>query len=140
MYLFLQENHQRSSPFGVPATIYQTALKVENDGVQRWIRRFALTGILIVLALSPARMDLMCQSPQQPSPSKDIAAPEDRVDINSASLDQLLKVPGMTRTWAMRIVRFRPYRGKNELLDRGIVSSEVYNRIKDYIVAHRSAQ
>jgi DNA uptake protein ComE-like DNA-binding protein len=65
------------------------------------------------------------------------AIPAEPVDINTASLDQLMKVPGLTRTWAARIIRFRPYRGKNELLDRGIVTSEVYSRIKDHIVAHR---
>ena len=48
-----------------------------------------------------------------------------------------MKVPGMTRTWAARIIRFRPYRAKNELLDRGIVTGEVYARIKNYIIAHR---
>jgi len=48
-----------------------------------------------------------------------------------------MKVPGLTRTWAARIIHFRPYRAKNELLDRGIVSGEVYARIKDHIVAHR---
>ena len=65
---------------------------------------------------------------------------EDRVDINHATSEELLKVPGMTQTWAARIVRFRPYRAKNDLLEHGIVSSEVYGRIKDYIVAHRGEQ
>ena len=46
----------------------------------------------------------------------------------------------MTRTWAARIVRYRPYRAKNELLDKGVVSDEVYDRIKDYIIAHRIKQ
>ena len=64
--------------------------------------------------------------------------PEMRVDLNSASMEELLQVPGMTRTWAARIVRFRPYRAKNELLDRGVVTSEVYSRIKEYIIAHRN--
>ena len=59
------------------------------------------------------------------------------MDINRATVEELLKVPGMTGTWAGRIVRFRPYRVKNDLLDRGVVSSEVYNRIKDHIIAHR---
>ena len=62
------------------------------------------------------------------------------MDINRASLEELLKVPGMTRTWAGRIVRFRPYRSKQDLLDRGVVSGDVYNRIKDYIIAHREKQ
>ena len=74
---------------------------------------------------------------QKQAATRTPAVPEMHVDINHASMDELLKVPGMTRTWAERIVRFRPYRAKNDLLDRGVVSSEVYDRIKDYVVAHR---
>jgi competence protein ComEA len=66
--------------------------------------------------------------------------PEMRVDVNHASLEELLKVRGMTRSWAGRIVRFRPYRTKLDLLERGVVTSEVYARIKDYILAHREKQ
>lgn len=69
-----------------------------------------------------------------------IPAPEMRVDINHASIEELLKIPGMTRTWAGRIVRFRPYRTKQDLLEQGVVNSEVYSRIKDYIIAHREKQ
>ena len=64
-------------------------------------------------------------------------APEARVDINHASLAELIKVPGMTPSWAGRIVRFRPYRSKLDLLERGVVSNEVYDRIQDSIIAHR---
>lgn len=63
--------------------------------------------------------------------------PEARVDINHASVAELMKVPGMTRTWAGRIVRFRPYHAKNDLLLRGVLPDSVYDRIKDYIIAHR---
>src|SRR5579863_5101131 len=73
-------------------------------------------------------------APPQPPPA------EVRVDINHATVNELTKVPGMTRTWAARIVRFRPYRAKNDLLDHGVVSSEVYQRIKDWIVAHGDRQ
>jgi len=65
---------------------------------------------------------------------------ESRVDINHATLEELGKVPGMTRVWAARIVRFRPYRAKNDLVDRGVVPSDVYERIRDHIVAHRDKQ
>jgi hypothetical protein len=51
-----------------------------------------------------------------------------------------MKVPGMTQSWAGRIVRFMPYRTKQDLLDKGIVSSQVYDRIKDYVIAHREKQ
>ena len=72
-----------------------------------------------------------------PKTSATAPPPEARIDINHASVDELLKVPGMTRSWAGRIVRFRPYRTKQDLLEHGIVTSQVYDRIKDYVIAHR---
>ena len=71
----------------------------------------------------------------QPAPQA-----EARLDLNQASLEELLRVPGMTRTWAGRILRFRPYRTKLDLLDKGIVSAPVYNRIKDCVIVHREKQ
>ena len=90
-----------------------------------------LMGASFAIALPP---------PQSSGGLHNVPAPEARVDINSSTLDQLLKVPGMTRTWAERIIRFRPYRAKNDLIDRGVLTNEVYNRIKDYIIAHRTKQ
>lgn len=62
------------------------------------------------------------------------------MDINHASVEELLKVPGMTPSWAGRIVRFRPYRTKLDLVEYGIVTSQVYDKIKDYVIAHQRAQ
>jgi len=67
-------------------------------------------------------------------------SPEQRVDINSASVEELMKVPGLTRVWADRIVRFRPYRTKRDLLDHGVLPDDVYDRVKDAIIAHRDEQ
>ena len=75
-----------------------------------------------------------------PKTSATAPSPEARIDINHASVDELLKIPGMTRVWAARIVRFRPYRTKQELLEHGIVTSQVYDRIKDYVIAHHDPQ
>ena len=65
--------------------------------------------------------------------------PVEPVDINRAAVAELLTVPGMTATWAARIVRFRPYRTKLDMLDQGVISPEVYQRIRDRVVAHRVA-
>ena len=62
---------------------------------------------------------------------------DEPVDVNRASMTELMRVPGMTESWAKRIVRFRPYRSKLDLLNEGVVSAEVYQRIRDGIVAHR---
>jgi DNA uptake protein ComE-like DNA-binding protein len=59
------------------------------------------------------------------------------VDINRASVQELMAVPGMTASWAARIVRFRPYRTKLDLVEQGVVTPEVYQRIRDGVIAHR---
>jgi DNA uptake protein ComE-like DNA-binding protein len=98
--------------------------------------------ILIALTLAAAAL----LAPLAPTPQTATGAqhvippPEARVDINHASVDELMKVPGMTSTWAGRIVRFRPYRSKQDLLDHGVLTSQVYDRIKDYVIAHRDKQ
>jgi DNA uptake protein ComE-like DNA-binding protein len=75
-----------------------------------------------------------------PKTSSTAPPPDARLDINHASVEELLKVPGMTRSWAGRIVRFRPYRTKQDLVENGVVTSQVYDRIKDYVIAHRDPQ
>ena len=99
--------------------------------------RIRLRSLALLLALACACLVGLSQAHAS---LKEAPSPEARVDINSASIEELVKVPGLTRTWAARIVRFRPYRAKNDLLDRGIVSGEVYDRIKDHVIAHRQKQ
>ena len=103
-------------------------------------KRIAIPVLLIVsFAMGP--MNRPPAAAAQNRPPQNVRPPEEmRVDINHATLEELLQVPGMTRSWAGRIVRFRPYYTKQDLLDRGIVSGEVYIRIKDYIIAHREKQ
>jgi DNA uptake protein ComE-like DNA-binding protein len=62
------------------------------------------------------------------------------VDINRATLPELMHVPGMTTSWAGRIIRFRPYRTKLDLVEKGVVTREVYQRIRDGVVAHRMVE
>ena len=78
------------------------------------------------------------RSSQTPSPAR--TAPSELIDINHCSSDQLLSIPGMTRVWAERIVRFRPYRTKADLEDQGVIPAALYDRIKDSIIAHRLKQ
>jgi DNA uptake protein ComE-like DNA-binding protein len=100
--------------------------------------RFAVLGLAILgVCLTGAAQYEDQDSEGIPKTSATAPPPEARADINHASVDELMKVPGMTRTWAGRIVRFRPYRTKLDLVERGVVSSEIYDRIKDYVIAHR---
>jgi DNA uptake protein ComE-like DNA-binding protein len=60
-----------------------------------------------------------------------------KLDLNTATFTQLRALPGMGDEYARRVLRFRPYRAKNELSTRGILPEAEYARIQNLIVAHR---
>jgi DNA uptake protein ComE-like DNA-binding protein len=53
------------------------------------------------------------------------------VELNSAAESELLKLPGMTRREAQRIIASRPYQTKRELVAKGILSQARYQKIRD---------
>jgi len=55
------------------------------------------------------------------------------IDLNSATESQLMDLPGIGRTDARKIVAGRPYREKHDLVDRGIISGDDYDRIRDEV-------
>lgn len=112
----------------------------ENGALQITIRRAAilcLTFVLLGACFSGTAQNQDRDSRGAPATSASAPPPEARVDINHATVKVLLTVPGLTPSWAGRIVRFRPYHSKTDLLDRGIVTMQVYDRIKDFVIAHR---
>ena len=67
------------------------------------------------------------------------AKTEALLDLNSASREDLIKLKGIGEARADAIIKGRPYKGKNELLDRKIVPESVYNDIKDQVIAKQVA-
>ena len=57
------------------------------------------------------------------------------LDLNTASREDLVKLKGIGDARADAIIKGRPYKGKNELVDKKIVPENVYNDIKDKIIA-----
>ncbi len=59
----------------------------------------------------------------------------EKLDINSATLDQLKSLPGIGDAYSQKIVAGRPYRAKNQLVQKKIIPQSVYDKIKDLIIA-----
>ena len=70
--------------------------------------------------------------------SKAVAAMKEKLDINSATTDQLDALPGIGGTYAQKIIAGRPYRTKRELVTKKIIPQSLYEKIKDQIIAHHS--
>ena len=57
------------------------------------------------------------------------------MDINSASKADLEKLKGIGPARADAIIKGRPYKGKDELVQKKIIPQNVYDDIKDQVIA-----
>lgn len=91
----------------------------------------------LVIVLLAALAGACAQTPPAAQKAPQKAAAQTLIDINSASVEELRKLNGVGDAYAARIVKGRPYRAKNELVQKGILPSATYEKIKDQIIARQ---
>lgn len=70
------------------------------------------------------------------------AAPAEKVallDLNSATKKELSELPKIGDARSNAIIKGRPYKGKDELVSKKILTADVYAGIKDLVIAKQTA-
>src|SRR5579863_1426124 len=57
------------------------------------------------------------------------------LDLNEASKEQLLNLPGISSDEAARIIAERPYNNASDLVSRRVISEQQYDKIIDQVTA-----
>jgi competence protein ComEA len=103
--------------------------------------RILLTlGLLAALVGATGPVFAQASKPTTPPPAAPAPAPAPAtvlIDINSADKKTLMTLDGIADARSDAIIKGRPYRAKNELVDKKILTQAVYDKIKDQIIARQ---
>ena len=111
--------------------------------LKRYLAVIGLTMLLVLPAVGQTTSPSKSPNPPANAAPTATAKPAGKseqnqlVDINSASAEELDKLPGVGPTRAKAIIANRPYNGKDDLTQRKIIPPNVYNQIKDKIIARQ---
>ena len=101
------------------------------------LRRKLMAAALLLAApaLLSAPSALVAQTKAAKSKPAAAASATNKLDINTATADQLKAFPGIGDAYSARIIAGRPYTKKDQLVSKGVLPQGVYNKIKDQIIA-----
>ena len=60
-------------------------------------------------------------------------APKLVLDVNTASKEDLMKVPGITEDLAEKIIGGRPYKSRGELTTKSILTKAEYSKVRSHL-------
>jgi len=103
------------------------------------IRLVGGIGLAVAFLLAPS-LGHAQKAGDKPAATKpaDDAKPDAKaalVDLNTASEADLKALPGIGDAYAKKIVQNRPYKRKDELVQKKVLPKATYDKIKDHVIA-----
>jgi len=75
---------------------------------------------------------------KMPAAAEKAPAASEKLDLNTATEQELSALPGIGEARSKAIIKGRPYKGKDELVERKILTKSVYDKIKDQVIAKQA--
>ena len=97
----------------------------------------ALAGTTAAKPAQPAAAQA-APAPAKPATPEASHAAHAKVDINTASAEELAKLPGIGDAYSQKIIAGRPYKGKDELVSKKVLPKGVYDKIAGMIIAKQA--
>jgi competence protein ComEA len=107
------------------------------------VRRSLATVLALLLAISLTSLAVARQGSEPGSKPEAMATPAqvakasaaDKLDINTATKDQLKALPGIGDAYSQKIIDGRPYRTKLDLVHKKIIPQATYEKVRELIIA-----
>jgi competence protein ComEA len=93
-----------------------------------------LAGSLYAQSAAPTPQPTPTQKPSTTKPATTEKKEVAKLDLNAATKEQLMALPGMTDPVADKILAGRPYKSKKDLVSKKIVTQAEYDKIHSHVV------
>jgi len=123
---------------GQRVSVHPIGARHSSIGLRGWSRLVAGAAALAMVSSLALAAPASVAPEAKTTPTAAATAPAaPKIDINSATKEELAKLPGIDEAYSQKIIDGRPYKGKNELESKKILPKSVYDKIAPLIIARQ---